>query len=139
MEAASQSDSARVAAPPPAVTVIDELSNVLACARETLSGFLELASLEARRAGLTLVWMFSAGLVAAVCLVTAWMGLMAALVMYVVSLGLLPIAAAIGVAMLNIVAAVALVYWCTGMSRALRFAATRRQLAGANVSTPPAP
>ena len=41
--------------------------------------FLELVSLERRRAGLILVWMFVGGLVAAVFIVTAWTGLMAAL------------------------------------------------------------
>jgi hypothetical protein len=54
MEADSQTDVLRPTTPPPTVGVFDELSKVLAFARETLSNFLELLSLEGRRAGLTL-------------------------------------------------------------------------------------
>ena len=65
MDADSQTDVPHVATPPSTAGVFDELSNALASARETLLQFLELVSLEARRAGLALVWMFVGGLVAA--------------------------------------------------------------------------
>ena len=63
---------------------------------------------------------------------------MAALAMYVVSLGMLPIAAVIVVAAVNLIAGAAMLYWCVGLSRRLLFAATRRQLASASLvrSTP---
>lgn len=138
MEAGSQTDVPR-AAPPPTVGVFDELSKVFAYAREALSGFLELASLEARRAGLALAWMFAGGLVAVIFIVTAWTGLMAALAMYVVSLGMLPMAAVIAVAAVNLIAGAGMLYWCIALSRRLLFAATRRQLAGAPVVGPSAP
>jgi hypothetical protein len=139
MEADSQTDVPRVPTPPPTVGVFDELSKVFAFARETLAHFLELASLEARRAVLTLVWMFVGGLVAASFIVTAWTGLMAALAMYVVSLGMLPIATVIVVAAVNLIAGAGMLYWCIALSRHLLFTATRRQLAGASMVRPSAP
>ena len=139
MEPDSQTDVPRVATPPPTVGVFDELSKVLAYARETLSNFLELVSLEGRRAGLSLVWMFVGGLVAAIFIVTAWAGLMAALAMYVVSLGMLPIAAVIVVAAVNLIAGAGVLYWCIGLSRHLLFSATRRQLAGTSMVRPSTP
>ena len=139
MEADLQTDVTRGAIPPPTAGVFDELSKVFAFARETLSNFLELVALEGRRAGLTLVWMFVVGLVAAIFIVTAWTGLMAAVAMYVVSLGMLPVAAVIVVAAVNLIAGAGMLYWCIGLSRHLLFAATRRQLASASVVRAPAP
>jgi len=55
--------------------------------------------------------------------------LMAALAMWAVSLGLLPIAAVILIAILNLVAGAVLLRVCVGLSRGLLFPATRRQLA----------
>ncbi len=136
MKVDSQISDPRVAPPG---GVFDELSTLLAFARETLSGFLELASLEARRAGLGLVKMLVGGLLATIFIVTAWTGLMAALALYVVSLGMLPFAAIIVVAVVNLIAGAGLLYWCVGLSRHLLFSATRRQLAGANLVRPTTP
>lgn len=119
--------------------VLDELSSTLAAARAALSNFLDLAALEARRAGLALMWMVAWGVVAAICIVAAWLGLMAALAMWAVSLGLPPIAAVIAVALINLVAGAVLIYVCIGMSRDLLFSATRRQMAGKSPVKPPAP
>ena len=54
------------------------LSNVVAGARRVAYDILELLAREARRAGLTLVWMIALGLATAFLGVTAWIGLMAA-------------------------------------------------------------
>ena len=116
-------------APPP--DVLDELSKLFAFARETLSGFLELVSLETRRAGLGLVRMIVSGLVATIFIVTAWAGVMAALAMYIVSLGMLPLAAVLVVATVNLLAGAGILYGCIALSRHLLFSATRRQLSGA--------
>jgi uncharacterized membrane protein YqjE len=139
MEADSQTGVPRVATPPPTLGVFDELSKVFAFARKTLSDFLELVSLEARGAGLALVWMIVGGVIAAILIVMAWVGLMAALVMFIVSLGMHPIAAAIVVAALNLMAGAGILYWCFGLSRHLLFAATRRQLMGDSRVGPSAP
>lgn len=119
--------------------MIDQLSRAFASARDAFSNLLELISLEARRAGLALMWMVVWGGVAAICIVTAWLGLMAALVIWAVSLGFPPIAAAIAVAGINLAAGAVLIYVCIGMSCDLLFSATRRQLAGESPVEPPAP
>jgi len=137
--ASAQSDEDRAEARPPAPGVLDELSSALASVRALLSNFLALLSLEARRAGLALLWMVALGVVGAVCLVAAWLGLMAALAMWAVSLGMPPIAAVVAVAVINCVAGAVLIYVCIGMSRDLLFSATRRQLAVESSVTPPAP
>lgn len=64
---------------------------------------------------------------------------MAALALYIVSLGMLPLAAIILVAAVNLIAAAGLIYWCISLSRHLLFSATRRQLAGAALVRPSTP
>lgn len=110
--------------------VLDELSGALASARATLSNILDLISCEARRAGLALMWMVALGLVAAICIAAAWLGLMAALAMWAISLGLPPLAAVIATAVINCMVGAALIYVCIGMSHDLLFSATRRQVGG---------
>ena len=135
----AQSPGVRAERPLPTAGVLDELSGAFASARAALSSFLDLMSLEARRAGLTLMWMVIWGFVAAICIVGAWVGLMAALAMWAVSFGFPPIAAVIAVAVINLAAGAVLIYVCIGMSRDLLFSATRRQVAGRSPVTPPAP
>src|SRR6185295_1163621 len=120
----------------PSPGVLAELTGTLAAARAAATRFLDLASLEARRAGLALVWMIALGLAAAICAISAWLGLMAAFVLWAVSLGHSPLAAVLVLAVLNLAAGAALVYGCVGMSRGLLFPATRRRIAGAP-SDPP--
>ena len=114
----------------PAPGVIDELGGVFASARAALADLLDLLSLEARRASLALMWMVVCGIVAAACIVSAWLGLMAALVICAVSLGYPALAAVLVVALMNAAAGGALIYRGVSMSHDLRFSATRRQLAG---------
>ena len=121
----------------PTAGVLEELQGTFASARAAVSHFLDLVSLEARRAGLALAWMVALGLAAAVCAITAWIGIMAALAMWAVALGLHPVAAAILLAGLNLAACAALAFRCVGMSRDLLFPATRRQVAG-KTPIPPA-
>lgn len=139
MKVDSQMDDPRAATTAPPAGVFDELSKLLAFARETLSNFLELVSLETRRAALGLVWMLVGGLVATIFIVTAWAGLMAGLALYIVSFGMLPLAAVIVVAAVNLIAGAGMLYWCMALSRNLLFSATRRQLAGASLVRPSAP
>jgi hypothetical protein len=127
--AAANDSGFRAETPPRTSGVFSEVAGVLDSARESLSNFFELMSLEARRAGLALFWMVAWAVVAAVCIITTWLGLMAALAMWAVSLGLLPVVAIILVAIFNLVAGVVLIRVCVGLSRDLLFPATRRQLA----------
>lgn len=138
-DAPAQSDGVHAGARLPAAGVLDELSSALAWVRAAVSNFLDLLSLEARRAGLALMWMVVWAVVAAICIVGAWLGLMAALAMWAVSLGFPPIAAVIAVAVINLVAGAVLICVCIGASRDLLFSATRRQVAGNSPARPPAP
>ncbi|MEO8223997.1 MAG: hypothetical protein ABI661_04275, partial [Gammaproteobacteria bacterium] len=117
-------------ADPPLPGVLDELSGALASARAGLAGFLDLVTLEARRAGLSLIWMVACGLAAAICLVAAWFGVLVAVAIWAISLGLPSVTAVISLAAVNAVAGVGLLLLCIGRSEDLRFSATRRQLAG---------
>jgi hypothetical protein len=110
--------------------VLEEVSHVLSSVRETLSSFLELVSLEARRAGAALVWMVAGGVVAGVCLIATWLGFMAALAMWVTDLGLSPILAVLLVTLLNLALAGGVAYAGIRMVESLSFPATRRQIAG---------
>lgn len=113
----------------PDAGVLGELANTFASARGWVSNFLALVSLEARRAGLTLVWMVTAGLAAAVFLVGAWVAVLAALALWAVSLGFPPVATALAIAAANLLAGLGLIRMCIAASRDLLFSATRRQLA----------
>lgn len=136
---AAPGDGVRAGTGPPTPGVIDELSSAFSSARAALAGFLELMSLEARRAVLALVWMATCGFIAAVCMVAAWLGLMAVVAMWAVSLGLPAIVAVIAVAAINLVAGAVLIRVCIGLSEDLRFPATRRQVAGLSPVAPTAP
>lgn len=87
-----------------------------------------LAVLEVQRAGLSLVKIFAAGLVAALLVVTAWIALVGSAVVWAAGegtpwwIGL--VVAAIG----NLVVAAALGLWIRGKLPNLMFAATVRQL-----------
>jgi uncharacterized membrane protein YqjE len=108
--------------------VLDELSGTFASARRVVSDFLELLSLETRRAGLALVGMVACGAVAAILVVTAWLGFMAALALWAVSLGIPWVTAVAVISLANLLAAAITTYVCIRMSRDLLFPATRRQL-----------
>ena len=142
--AASQNASAtgegvRAESARPKAGVLDELSSTLASARATILNFLDLVTLEARRAGLALVWMVACALGIAICVMAAWLGLMTVLSMWAVSLGCPPIAAMMAVVVINLAAGAALIYASIGLSRDLLFKATRRQLAGSFPVKPSAP
>lgn len=136
--AAPRTDDVRAESSPPSASLFTELSSAFGAARAALSNFLELITLEARSAGLALVWMVVWGLVAALCIIVAWLGLMTALGLWAVSLGFSPIATVIAIAVVNLAAGAGLIKLCIHLSRALLFPAVRRQVAGQSpVQQPP--
>jgi hypothetical protein len=139
MTPSAAGDGAQAGSSLPAAGVLAELMNALASARVGLAGLVTLVSMEARRAGVALGWMAVCGLAAALCLAVAWLGFSAALALCAVSLGLSPVLAVIAVAVFNLAAGAALIYFCIGLSRSLLFPATRRQLAGQLPVKPSAP
>lgn len=118
----------------PPASVFSEIHNIFAAARRTVSAFFELFSLEVRRAAFTLVWMVTAAAIAAMFIVTAWLALMSALALWVVSLGATWISAIVIVAMGNLLAAATSLLVCVAMSRNLLFPATQRQFAAVSVT-----
>ena len=108
--------------------IAEELSGAFAGARGLLSNLLDLFGLEARRAGLMLVLMLACGVSGAVLSVAAWIGLLAALVLWAVARGMEWPAALAAVAFANAAAAGVLFWLCGRASRELAFPATRREL-----------
>lgn len=108
--------------------IVEELSGAFASARWLLSNILDLFTLEARRAGLTLALMLACGAIGAILVVAAWLGLMAALALWAVALGISWEATLAAVTIANLAVAGALFWLCVRMSRDLFFSATRRQL-----------
>lgn len=106
----------------------EELSGVFAGARGLLSNLLDLFTLEARHAGLTLAAMLACAAVGAILVATAWLGAVAAVALWAIRLGMSWEAAFGLLAGANLVLAGALFWWCARVSRDLLFSATRRQL-----------
>lgn len=122
-----------------AIGVIDEARRVW----QDLSGLahdrLQLAVLETRLAGNSLVTMIAAGVIVAVLLVSAWLGLLAAIIVLLVGTGLaIGFALAAGV-VANLVLAAVLVKVIRSKSEDLRWAATLRGLQDSGETTPPRP
>ena len=114
--------------PQPADGIIGGIAGAFSSARRVAGDLLRLFSLEVRRAGLTLVWMVALGTMAALLMVTAWLGLMGALALWAVSLGLTWVSALLGLALINLITAALVIYFLISLSRNLLFPATRRQL-----------
>jgi len=87
-----------------------------------------LAVLELQRAGISLVKMVAAGIVITILVVSAWMGLVAAAVVWAVGAGANWGVALLVAAIANIAIAVGLGFWAKSQIPDLLFAATLRQL-----------
>ena len=96
---------------------------------------MHLAVLDARRAGVRLAMLLSAGLVIATLVVTAWMGFVAAGIVWMLGEGVSWVAAIGVAALLNVAAAAALAFWARHLVSEMPFSALLRQLRG----EPPSP
>ena len=98
--------------------------------RQLVSDFAQLAVLDARRAGVRLAMLLSAGLLIALLVITAWMGFVAAGIVWMFDQGVSwPVAIAIA-AVINIAAALALAWWARHLVSEMPFTALLRQLRG---------
>lgn len=87
-----------------------------------------LALLEVQRAGISLVKMIVAGIVISILVVSAWMGIVAAIVGWAIGAGANWALAIMIAALVNIAVAVGLAFWAKKQVPDLLFAATVRQL-----------
>lgn len=87
-----------------------------------------LAVLELQRAGISLVKMVAAAIIISILIVSAWMGLVAAAVVWAVGAGANWGVALLIAAIANIVVAVGIAFWAKSQIPDLLFAATLRQL-----------
>jgi hypothetical protein len=106
------------------------IGRVLAEARSLVADYTELAVLDARRAAIRLAWLLGAVLVAAVLIVTTWMGLVAAAVVFMLGHGASWVTALIVAAVVNVAGAGALAWWMFALIKELPFTALLRQLRG---------
>lgn len=112
------------------------LARLLSETRQLLSDFAHLAVLDARRAAIGLAMLLSAGLVIAVLIVTAWMGFVAAGIVWMFDKGVSwPIAIAVA-AMINIAGAALLAWWARHLVAEMPFTALLRQLRGESPQPP---
>jgi uncharacterized membrane protein YqjE len=87
-----------------------------------------LAVLELQRAGISLIKMVAAGIIISILVVSAWMGLVAAAVVWAVGAGASWGLALVVAAVVNILVAVGLGFWAKSQVPDLLFAASLRQL-----------
>jgi uncharacterized membrane protein YqjE len=104
------------------------IAGAFASVRQVIGNFVELLTSEARRAGLTLMWMVALGAMAAILFVAAWLCLLAAVTLWLVARGMTWEGAIALVALVNLLAAAVVAFCCVMLSRNLLFPATRRQL-----------
>ena len=101
-----------------------------------MADYAELTVLDARRAAIRLAWILGCVLVAAVLMVTSWIALVAAAIVFAWGHGASwPIALAIA-AVVNLVAAAALAWFTLKLAKELPFTALLRQLRGRDPEPP---
>ena len=98
--------------------------------RQLASDFAQLAVLDARRAGVHLAMLLSAGLLIAILVITAWMGFVAAGIVWMFGQGVSWTAAIAITAVINMTAAAALAWWARYLVSEMPFTALLRQLRG---------
>jgi hypothetical protein len=106
------------------------LVRLLGEVRALVSDYAELAVLDARRAAIRIAWILGAVLIAAVLVVTAWMGLVAAGIVFAWGQGASwPLALTVA-ALINVVVAAGLGWFTIKLAKELPFTALLRQLRG---------
>jgi hypothetical protein len=112
------------------------IGRLLGETRQLVADYAELGILDARRAAIRLAWILGAVLVAAVLVVTSWMGFVAAGIVFAWGRGASwPIALGIA-ALLNLVAAGVLGWFTFKLAKELPFTALLRQLRGRDPEPP---
>ena len=122
-------EPAAVGGEPPDVSgLLQAVTRLWVQLRELIHEQLTLAALETRLAGQSLVTMIAAGLGIAVLLITAWVGLMGAAVLWLNSIGVTASIAILIAVAANLGFALILYHLIRRQSRHLQFSATQRSL-----------
>ena len=111
-------------------TLGEAIGGLLGESRSLVADYAELAVLDARRAAIRLGWLLGSVLIAAVLVVTTWMALVAAGVVFMLGQGASWVTALIVAAVLNVAGAGALGWWMLTLIKDLPFTALLRQLRG---------
>jgi putative superfamily III holin-X len=111
-------------------TLGEAIGGLLGESRSLVADYAELAVLDARRAAIRLAWLLGSVLIAAVLVVTTWMALVAAGVVFMLGQGASWVTALIVAAVLNVAGAGALGWWMLKLIKELPFTALLRQLRG---------
>jgi uncharacterized membrane protein YqjE len=112
------------------------LGRLFSDTRQLVADFAHLAVLDARRAGVRLAMLLSAGLLIAILVITAWMGFVAAGIVWMFDQGVSwPVAIALA-ALINIAAAAGLAWWARHLVSEMPFTALLRQLRGEAPASP---
>jgi uncharacterized membrane protein YqjE len=112
------------------------LARLFSETRQLVSDFTHLAVLDARRAGVRLAILLSTGLIIAVLIVTAWMGFVAAGIVWMLGEGVSWVLSIATAAFVNIAAAAVLAWWARHLVAEMPFTATLRQLRGEQPVSP---
>jgi uncharacterized membrane protein YqjE len=96
--------------------------------RELACDHLELAALEARRAGSELIRMLCAAVAISILVTTAWLALVAGGIMWATAAGISWSSALLVAAILNLLIGAMLAWWIRSTAREPLFAASLRQL-----------
>ena len=115
-------------APPNPPSLTQRVVTLVGDVRELLCDHLELAALEARNAGAGLVRTLCAAVVISLLVVTAWLALVAASIVWVTDAGVGWAGAVACAALANVLLAAGVAWWLRSQVRDLMFAATLRQL-----------
>lgn len=106
------------------------IGRLLGEARSLAADYAELAVLDARRAAIRLAWLLGSVLIVAVLVITTWMALVAAGLVYVLGKGMPWPLALVVAAVINLVGAGALGWWMLTLIKEMPFTALLRQLRG---------
>jgi hypothetical protein len=115
-------------APPGNAGLLEEAKSLWHELRGLAHDQLTLAALETKLAGKSLVTMIAAGVMVALLVVSAWLGLMGAAVLWLISIGVVASIAMLLAVGANLVSALILYYVIRRESRHLQFPATLRSL-----------
>lgn len=114
--------------PPAAPGLLESASALWNELRGVLHDQLQLAVLETKLAGTSLVVMIAAGVMVALLLLTAWLGLVGAGVLWLIGMGVAASMAMLMAVAASVVFSLALCYLIRRQSRHLQFSATLRSL-----------